>query len=272
MFKIMKQRLKRGIAVFAIVAGMGLAQTPSFEVASVKPSHGADRRPMFQLQPGGRLNVANFTVKQLIRTAYRVKMFQVSGGPGWTDSDFFDIAAKPDGSANFDQVMLMLQSLLADRFHLAIRRETREMPVYAMVVAKGGPKFKEVSESDPPLIDTGGRGRPSVTKIRRGLLVAQETTLGSVAFQLSDFLARTVVDKTGLTGKYDLKLEWQPDENQAANFQSMGVPEGFGAPAPDPMGPSLFAALQEQLGLRLEPQKGPVEMLVIERVERPAGN
>lgn len=90
--------------------------------------------------------------------------------------------------------------------------------------------------------------------------------------ELSNFLGRTVVDKTGLTGTYDLKLEWQPDENQVAMFQALGVPEGFGAPAPDPLGPSLFAALEEQLGLRLDSQRGPVETFVIERIERPSEN
>lgn len=96
--------------------------------------------------------------------------------------------------------------------------------------------------------------------------------MAGFAFQLSDFLGRIVLDQTGLTGKYDLKLEWQPDENQVAMFQAMRVPEGYGAPAPDPSGPSVFAALQEQLGLKLESEKGPVEMFVIERVERPSAN
>jgi len=93
-----------------------------------------------------------------------------------------------------------------------------------------------------------------------------------LANRLSSILGSMVVDKTGLTGKYDLKLEWQPDENQVAMFQAMRVPEGYGAPAPDPLGPSLFTALHDQLGLQLDSEKGPVEMLVIERVERPSAN
>ena len=92
------------------------------------------------------------------------------------------------------------------------------------------------------------------------------------ADRLSSILGRTVVDKTGLAGTYDLKLEWQPDENQVAMFQAMRVPEGYGAPAPDPLGPSLFTALPEQLGLQLDSDKGPVEIFVIERVERPSAN
>ena len=150
--------------------------------------------------------------------------------------------------------------------------------MYALVVSKNGAKFKPTRESDPPIIDLGRGGPPdshsrqSIMRVRRGLLVGQQTTMAGLASQLSNFLGRTVVDKAELTGTYDLKLEWQPDENQVANFQSMGVPEGLGAPATDPMGPSLFAALQEQLGLRLESQKGPVEMFVIERLEKPSAN
>jgi bla regulator protein BlaR1 len=279
-----------GIAVVVAPIVMGLVNVPAsraqssagrpqFEVASVKPSNSADRRPLFRFGDPGQFTAANVTVKMLIRQAYGIKLFQISGGPGWMDSDLFDIAAKPGGSADIDQVMPMLQSLLAERFQLVIRRDTREMAVYALVVAKNGPKFKESKESDPNIIDLGGRDntagaprRPQVTKIRRGLLVAQEAPMAGFAVQLSDFLGRIVLDKTGLMGKYDLKLEWQPDENQVAMFQAMGVPEGFGAPAPDPMGPSVFAALQEQLGLKLESEKGPVELFVIERVERPSAN
>jgi len=278
-----------GIAVVVAPLVMGLvnaplsrAQTtagrPQFEVASVKPSNSEDRRPLVRVTPG-QFTAANVTVRMLIRRAYGIMLFQISGGPAWMNSDLFDIGAKLDPSADMNQTNLMLQSLLAERFQLVIRRDTKEMPVYALVVARNGPKFKESNESDPNLIDLGGREtpagapkRPQVTKIRRGLLVAQEATMAGFAFQLSDFLGRIVLDQTGLTGKYDLKLEWQPDENQVAMFQAMRVPEGYGAPAPDPSGPSVFAALQEQLGLKLESEKGPVEMFVIERLERPSAN
>ena len=251
---------------------------PKFEVASVKPSNLADRRPLYQVGPDGRLTVVNFTLKMLIQKAYGIKLLQISGGPRWIGSDLFDIEAKPEASAKRDQVNLMLQSLLAERFQLVTRRDTREMPVYALVAAKNGPKFKESNESDPSIIDFAARGitppvrRPPVTVIRRGLLHAQEATMTGFAFQLSEILGRMVVDKTGLTAKYDLKVEWQPDENQIANFNAMRVAEGYGAPAPDSLGPSLFNALQEQLGLKLESEKGPVEMLVVERIERPLAN
>jgi len=176
-------------------------------------------------------------------------------------SDLYDINAKPETPAQWEQVLMMIQSLLADRFQLVIRRETKEMPVYAVVVAKNGPKLKAADELAPKVI-----------RIRRGLLTAPQAGTPLLADQLSSFLGRNVIDKTGLTGTYDMKLEWVPDEHQVAMFAGMGVPEGFGAPAPDWHGPSLFTALEEQLGLKLESQKGPVEMFMIERIERPSAN
>jgi bla regulator protein BlaR1 len=279
-----------GIAAMLIPIAIGFVGAPAsraqsnekglrFEVASIKPSNSADRRPLFRVEPGG-FTAANATVKRLIEMAYRIKLFQISGGPGWIDSELFDISAKPESSADMKHFDLMLQGLLADRFQLVIRRDNKDMPVYALVTGKTGPKFKESKESDPNIIDLGGvenpatarPGRLAVTKIRRGLLVAQEATMAGFASQVSEFLAHPVIDKTKLTGKYDLKLEWQPDENQVATFQAMQVPEGFGAPPADPAGPSLFAALQEQLGLKLESEKGPVEIFNIERIEWPSAH
>jgi uncharacterized protein (TIGR03435 family) len=272
--------MKYRIAGFLLAATVSYAQTQSsFEVASIKPSNSADRRPLIRNEPGGRFTAANVTAKRLIKWAYNIKDFQISGGPGWMGSDLFDIAAKPEGSAKPVQIPRMVQSLLADRFQLVTRRETKEMPVYTLVVAKNGPKFKDASDSDPNIIDLGnrpdlaGRGaRPRFTIIRRGRLTAQGATMAGLAFDLSDFLGRAVVDKTGLAGTYDLKLEWVPDEYQVAMFSAMGVPEGFGAPPPDWQGPSLFTALEEQLGLKLDSQKGPVEIFVIERIEKPTEN
>lgn len=271
------------IARLVLAASIACAQPqPSFEVASVKPSNSADRRPlfnMFNIASGGQFTASNVTVRSLIRLAYNTKDFQISGGPTWVASDLFDIAAKPPGATTSDQFAAMLQSLLADRFHMAIRRETKEMPVYALVVAKNGPKFKDAQESDPDIPQLkgrtdlpGGGGRRRVNIIRRGRLTTQGANMPGLAAQLANVVGRTVVDRTGLTGIYDLMLEWAPDENQVANFQAIGVPEGFGAPAPDWQGPTLFTALEEQLGLKLESQKGPVEMFTIERAERPSEN
>jgi uncharacterized protein (TIGR03435 family) len=172
----------------------------------------------------------------------------------------------------------MIQSLLAERFKLVVRRETKEMPMYALAVAKSGPKFKGVKESDPNIADPGGRSdlppgvRPRFMIVRRGRFTGQGIDMETLAWRLTGFLGRTVLDKTGLKAQYDLKLEWVPDENQIAMFQAMGVAEGNGAPPPDWQGPSLFTALEEQLGLKLDSQKGPVEMFVIEHVEKPSDN
>jgi len=267
------------IAGFMLAAGMVLAQTrPSFEVVSIKPSNSGDRRTMFSLQPDGRFTAVNVTVKSLIQSAYgNIKDFQISGGPGWVSSDLFDINATSDGPIDRDKLALVLQSLLAERFQLDVRREIRELPVYTLVVDKNGPKFKEADESFPSIIDLAGRGsprgghaRPPAMRLRAGSLTAQEVDMSAFAFQLSNFLGRSVVDQTRLTAKYDLKLEWTPDENQAANLREMGVAERE-IPAVDP-GPSLFTALQEQLGLKLESAKGPVEVFMIERIERPSEN
>jgi uncharacterized protein (TIGR03435 family) len=143
------------------------------------------------------------------------------------------------------------------------------MPMYALVVAKNGPKFKDVSTQDNSN-DTARR--PGAVVVRRGLLMAQEIPVAGLLNSLSNILGRSVVDRTGLIGKYDLKVEWRPDEMQVSMFSAMGVPEGFGAPPPDWQGPTLFTALEEQLGLQLSSQRGPVETLVVERIERPSEN
>jgi bla regulator protein blaR1 len=255
--------------------------TRHFEAASIKAGSSSDQRlfyNMSDIQSGGQFTVSNITVKRLIEDAYRIKDFQISGGPGWIRSDLFDIAAKPDGPVSYEQFPQMLQSLLAERFQLAIKSATREMPVYVLVAAKNGPKFNVAHESDPNFIDLSGRptppggGRPRITIIRRGRLTAQGLNMAAFADNLANVLGRTVLDKTGLSRMYDIKIEWRPDENQIAMFGAMGVPEGFGAPPSDWDGPTLFTALEEQLGLKLESQKGPVEIFTIEHVERPSAN
>jgi bla regulator protein blaR1 len=281
-----------GMAMTVLPIVIGLVNVPvsraqasgpraKFEVASIKQSNSADRRPLLRVLPGGRFTAANVTVRMLLRQAFDIKDFQISNGPTWIGSELFDVDAKSESSSDDPgQFPLMLQSLLADRFHLVIRRDTKELPVYALVVASKGPKFRDAQQSDPNIVDlskrsdlTAGGARPRFTIIRRGRFTAQGTNMEQFVSQLSNFLGRTVIDKTGLTGtSYDLKLEWKPDENQAAMFSSIGVPEGFGAPPPDWEGPTLFTALEEQLGLKLVSQKGPVEMFVIERIEKPTPN
>jgi uncharacterized protein (TIGR03435 family) len=267
--------MKRYLVGLMLAVGIAYPQTqPSFAVASIKPSNSADQRLRKKILPE-QVTVSNVTVKGLIEIAYNLKDFQISGGPSWMDSALFDIDARPEGIANPG---LMLQSLLAERFQLVVRHDTKELPVYALVVAKNGPKFKDAHESDPNIPELNGRSdipagsRMRVNIVRRGRLTTQGSDMTTLASQLSRFLGRTVVDKTGLKGSYDLKLEWAPDENQVANFQELGVPEGAGAPPADWPGPTLFTALEEQLGLKIDSQKGPVEVLVVERVEKPSAN
>ena len=167
----------------------------------------------------------------------------MSGGPSWVGSEEYDIVAKPQGETSNEKILAMARDLLAERFNLTLHHESREMPVLALAVAKGGPRLQPSVGAGGPEI-RGGRGR----------LVARQVTMGLLAAQLAGrVLGRVVLDRTGIAGKFDVNLEWTPDEN------------------PD-LGPSIFTALQEQLGLKLEPQKGVVDILVIDHVERPSAN
>ncbi len=236
---------------------------PKFEVASIKPADPSVRGFRIQTAPGGRYIATGVTVRFLIAQAYAVRDFQISGGPGWTDSERYEINAKGENGIENKpgQMALMLQDLLADRFQLKLNRETKEMPIYTLVLAKNGAKLKDST--------VGAEGRRMQTG--RGRIEVQGIDMAGLAMQLSQQLRRTVLDKTGLAGNYDFKLEWTPDVGQQQlGPKEIGGPET--APPVDSTGPSLFTALQEQLGLRLESTKGPVEMLVIDRVEKPTEN
>jgi uncharacterized protein (TIGR03435 family) len=217
------------------------------------------------------------TLKLLMTIAYRVQDFQISGGPNWIGSDRFDIVAKAEEGSN-SKIPEMLQALLEDRFKLTLHRETKEMPIYALTVAKGGLKLHE-SEGECPPRPSGPPPPPVPGKMPSppcgGMFMGRNQTAGNhitmeqLVINLSRTLGRTVIDKTGLTAKYDIKLEWTPDQSQ--------VQFGPGGPMPPPSepensGPSIYTALQEQLGLKLESQKGPVEVLIIDHVEQASAN
>ena len=275
--------------VFLLALGLfGQSSTPplTFEVASVKPSATDDRRTMIQIQPGGGLRTGGTSLKMLLTFAYDVREFQITGGPGWINTDRFDIVAKAERSAGAenppddprkmteqqrktvgDQMRERLRALLAERFQLTLHRETKEQSVYALVVAKGGPKLQQAQAME----GTGPRG--PMMRMGRGELSGQGVELEMLTRTLSSQLGRTVIDRTGLKGNFDFKLTWTPDPGQSATPLGGGPPPGADAPPPpDPNGPSVFTALQEQLGLRLESQKGPVEMLVIDHVEKASEN
>lgn len=280
-----------------VTAGLMNAQSqrPSFEVASIKPNKAADGRVMIMNRPGGRFSATGISVKMLMGFAYNVKDDQISGATGWMDTDHFDIEAKEEAPAanapklspqdQMEQRRLMLQSLLADRFKLTLRHESKDLPVYVLVVAKSGPKMKESPDppGDPAMtapLPPGGPPPPGGPTPRGmiqmqggGNLVVNGIEIREFANVLSRQLGRIVIDKTGLGGKYEFTLKWTPDERQGQMFKGAG--DG-GAPrdtAPPPeAGPSIFTALQDQLGLKLESQKAPVDVLVIEHIERPSAN
>ena len=263
--------------------------SPSFEVASIKPNHSGDMSIGISFQPG-RFTTTGATVKQLIAIAYDVRDFQVTGGPSWISSDRFDIDAKePDGLSEelsklspdqrHDKMGALLQSLLADRFGLKVSHTTKEYPVYALVVAKGGPKFQEAKAGDTypngmkgP--DGHALGHGGMMRMGPGELEAQGVAVTFLVHQLAQQLGRNVLDQTGLKGTYDFQLKWAPDQSSPTMMQGPpgGGPPPDGAPPPDASGPSIFTALQEQLGLRLESTKGPVDILIIDRVEQPSAN
>jgi len=249
------------------VFGQAAATLSTFEVASVKPSApdvpGMFVRPL----PGGGLQVTGASLKNLIAIAYDVREFQISGESKWVGTERYDIDARTTTSgaggptspaSDRRKILEGLKSLLADRFQLALHSETREQAVYELLVNKGGPKLTEATE--PGLI----------RKMGRGVIKSQGVPLASLALNLSNELGRRVIDKTGLTGKYEFELKWDPTGNSAAQIRSTQTAE---IPlASDSDIPSLFTALKEQLGLRLESGKGPVEILVIDRAERPSKN
>jgi len=241
-----------------LVLALLFAQGPSlvFDVASVKPAAPGQRGGIIRQMPGGQRYIANNIPLRLIMTvAYSVTDRQISGGPSWVGTDPFDIDAKSAKPASPDDLHTMLANLIEERFQLKIRHEQRELPIYELVVDKGGPKLKEHDPADldhPPMGGTPGG------------MEGTNVTMNYFAFTLSRNLDRNVIDKTGLMARYDLKLEF-------ARELPPGV-ERPGGNGPVGDGPTIFTALREQLGLKLVPAKGPVDFLVIEHAEKPAEN
>jgi uncharacterized protein (TIGR03435 family) len=252
----------RGISVVLLALGGAVAQQ-TFEVASIKPNAASDNRIMIGIQPGGRFTATGITVKHLIREAFNVRDFQISGGPGWIGSERYDVNAKAEGAADRippEQLRPMLRALLEERFQLKVHEETREMPVYALVVAKNGPKLTASTSERGPMIRMG-----------RGQLDVKKAPMTMLAQQLSQQLGRNVIDQTDLRGDYDFLLQWTPEPGQGGGpFGGPPAPDAL--PAADTSGPTLFTALQEQLGLRLESQRGSVPIIIIDRIEKPTEN
>ena len=248
---------------------------PAFEVASIKRDVSGQPGPQYRMFPG--FMVQRATLKDLVTMAYWIHDFQLSGGPGWINSDRYDIEAKADSPTAFSQEYRMLQlrrlqTLLRDRFNLAVHREMKELPVYELAVARGGAKLQ------PPACIQRNPGDLTIApgKTMRdycgwggmapGRYEATSGNVSDLASDLSGVLERIVVDKTGIVGRFHIQLTFTPDDSVKR------FPDFPGAPQPPADGPNIFTALQEQLGLKLESAKGPVELLVIDHVEKPSEN
>ena len=258
------------VAALALAASGSFAQTSpsrpkfdSFEVATVKPVLSDVKAGRFiKMEGTNRFVEKDYTLKLLIAAAYDLNPRTISGGPGWIDSDHYDILAVTPGEIRptRDEQMSMLRNLLTERFRLAFHREQKEFSIYTLSVARGGPKLKPstAAPDDPPALI-------STVYPQHMLLPARNATMGElVSLMQRAMLDRPVVDKTGLSGRYDFDLNWAPDETQ------------FGGDLPKPSAETpaapLFTALQEQLGLKLEATRGPVAALVVDKVERPSAN
>jgi uncharacterized protein (TIGR03435 family) len=257
------------VATFSAIAILCVrtpAQAPaaqSFDVASIHINNTeTDGHHHIISDPAeSHFRTVNLALRDLIQFAYGVPDSQILGGPAWLDSTMFDIDAKSDPAVDAQlhalpteqarrQKQLMVQALLADRFQLKVHQETRQLPIYALVVSKDGPKFIP-SKVAGTTIDTG-RARLHIA--------GSDDTIGILARELAQVLGRPVLNQTGMSGRYDVSLRWTPDDAAAAAPSTPDVP------------PDIFTAIQEQLGLKLESTKEPVPVLVIDSVEKPSPN
>jgi uncharacterized protein (TIGR03435 family) len=241
------------IPLLAILACLNcLAQTPSppFDVASIKPSEDKGR-PEVQTAPGS-LTIRNQNLMFMIYWAYDTPPFQING-PNWLKDTRFDVLAKAEAGGDDVKLRLMLRTLLADRFGLKVHMEQKEMQVYGLTLAKGGPKFQESTDQGPPVFDRGG---PTT-------LTAHRVTMKELAIQISEPLNRPVIDETGLTARYDIRI----DVSAYMQGSSGGGENPSGEGQIDVMS-VLFSALQQQLGVKLESKKENVDILVVDHAEK----
>ena len=272
--------LRALVVVLALGAGVALAQipdAPAFDVVSVKPNVSGDDRSSSYVQPGGRYSAENMTLRMLIKTAYGVHDDQIAGGPGWIETERFDIVAKAEGYASAatfrDQARVMLRKALADRFRLTLVPERREIPVYGLVIARSdgrlGPQLvrADMERCQGPFTSVpAAPGAPEPSQpmpcdssfFRPGHVGSRAVELSTLVAHLSRFADRLVVDRTGLAGRFDSDLQWSQEALTVTSTSVSGV--------------TLATALQEQLGLKLESQRTIVDVLVVARVERPAAD
>ena len=258
------------LSILAISTAVVAAQSTSiptsvdvaFEVASVKPNKSGDTSSSTSGRAGS-FNATNVTARRLIIYAYRLREFQIAGGPGWIGSDRFDIIARTPENAKADNPA-MTRALLQERFKLVAHTEVRQEQVYALVLARAdgklGPGIKpSTRECQTPPGTPSPCGMNSSVNDARGKLTGNGQSLENLVNALGSFgLNRMVLDKTGLKGTFDFELQWTPDDVRSAAGSAQATDS-----------PSIFAALQEQFGLKLDPQRGPVEFLVVDSIERP---
>ena len=260
---------RMAVAVLLLSAAGMAGQVPAarpkfdaFDVATIKQTPEGEKGRFFKMQGTHRWIATNFTLKLLIGLAYDLNPKTIEGGPAWVDSTHFNIEAVTPGDVapNRAEQMAMLRTLLADRFQLTFHRKPKEFSIYVLEVAKNGPRLKQsTAPADDPSSVIG------VVYPQRIKLPARNATMGDFTAMLQRaVLDRPVVDKTGLTRRYDFDLEWAPDESQFGG----DIP----AAAADAPSPPLFVAIQEQLGLRLEAIRGPVDELIVDRAAEPSAN
>jgi uncharacterized protein (TIGR03435 family) len=259
---------------------ISIGDLPSFEVASIKQNRSGEFAGRFGYEPGGQLVVANNAVRNLIRSAYNLQNYQIVGGPDWMNSDRYDVSARAGGDPSQEQLRLMLRRLLIERFKLAARLETRDIPTYALVVARGdrspGPGLRRAAVDclaitaaaekrgvAPQLPQPQGNRPACGTRSMPGSMMGAGVSMSDLARNLAGPANRMVVDKTALSGAWDFDLTFAL-EQPLPNIPGLTPPPADAVP--------LFTALQEQLGLKLEPQTAAVEVLVIDRIERPTPN
>ncbi|HUB80566.1 MAG TPA: TIGR03435 family protein [Bryobacteraceae bacterium] len=244
------------LAIAMLVTPLAAQEKSEFDAASIKPNTSVRVGLMINTSKSGDFVAENVTLRNLIAYAWRVKEFQTVGGPKWLDSDHYDILAKPphDGVTSGDRNRLRMRALLADRFQLAVHTGTKEMFVYALAVAKNGPRL-EPATGDSPRKGIEGR---------RGIMTCRAASMKSFAeWGLAPRLGNIVLDKTGLEGEFDFTVRYADDSPPKP---------GVEVEAPDPSLPDLASALQQQLGLKLETQKAPVEVIVVDHAEKASAN
>jgi uncharacterized protein (TIGR03435 family) len=257
---------RRSLAIaLALVASPILAQPPRFDVASIKPADpSAPQRGRLSLVPivtnPGRLTARNANLKELIQTAYSVEGYQVSGGPAWLVPARFDVEAKSSDTGNRSQLLLMLRALLNDRFKLAVHRETRDLAIYALTVAKNGPKFHALTTSETACWPGCADSPAKINRMRQRDLPSLATFLTRLGAD------KPVIDQTGLKGEFALELDMEKIMTTGAAAPTDGPPTNEG------IFEAIANAMPNELGLKLVAAKAPIEILVIDHAEKPSGN